>query len=179
MPASRPQGAGEGVSSLSTPFGSVDIYSRDPAFVVAVAGCYAIQIITEHATTTTVSSMRRALADLATRHQKFGYVSVIEPEARLLIPPDIRSGFDALVRRYSPRFTGAAIIYERQGFGATAVRSLVTAINFASRATHPNHVFSDLREGVSWLCSLAPGEPGAAGLVHVLRRLRGGESTPA
>ena len=158
--------------TLTTAAGVVDIYSRDPAFLVAVAGRYAIQIIKDRGTTTTVSSMRRALDELASRYPTFGYLAVIEPDAQLLMPADIRNGFNALVKRYSPRFTGAAIVFEKTGFHATAVRSVVTAINLASRATHPNQVFSDLRAGVSWLSPLTPGEPSTAALLQIIQQLR-------
>jgi hypothetical protein len=161
-----------GTTKLHTPAGVVEVYSRDPAFVVAVVGRYLVQIIREQGTTTTVSLVRRGLEDLSTRYDKFGYVALIEPDAQLLLSPDIRNGFNALVKRYSPHFTGAAIVFEKTGFHATAVRSIVTAINFASRATHPNHVFSDLREGVTWLATLTPPEPTAHGLLGVLQQLR-------
>lgn len=158
--------------SIETPSGRVEVYSRDPGFVVALAGRYVIQIIHDQATTTTVSLMSRVLADLSARYEKFGYVALIEPHAQLLIPPDIKNGFNALVKRYSPRFTGAAIVFERTGFQATAVRSVVTAINFASRASHENHVFSNLRDGVTWLAKLTPPEPTAAGLLNIIQQLR-------
>lgn len=158
--------------TLTTPAGVVDVYSRDAAFVVAVVGRYMVQIIREQGSMTTVSLVRRGLEDLATRYEKFGYVAVIEPDAQLLLSPDIRNGFNTLVKRYSPRFTGAAIVFEKTGFHATAVRSIVTAINFASRASHPNHVFSELREGVTWLSTLTPPEPTAHGLLGVIQQLR-------
>lgn len=148
------------------------MYSRDPAFLVAVTGRYVVQIIRDRATTTTVALMRRALDDLASRYDRFGYVGVIEADAQLLLPADIRNGFNAVVKRFSPRFTGAAIIFEKTGFHATAVRSVVTAINLASRSTHPNQVFADLREAVSWLSQLTPGEPTAAGLLAIVQQLR-------
>lgn len=164
--------AASDIRTITTAAGVVDIYSRDPAFLVAASGRYAIQIIRDRGTMITVSLMRRALEDLSIRHDKFGYVAVIEPDAQLLMPADIRNGFNAVVKRYSTRFTGAAIVFEKTGFHATAVRSVVTAINLASRATHPNQVFSDLREGVSWLSHLTPGEPTAGGLLAIIQQLR-------
>jgi hypothetical protein len=168
----RSQRVAEDVVTLTTAFGVVEVYSRDPGFVVAVTGRYFVQIIKDCATTTTVSLQRRALADLALRYDKFGYIALIEPEATLLIAPDVREGFNTLVKRYSPRFTGAAIVYEKTGFHATALRSVVTAINFASRASHPNHVFADLREGAIWLGKLTPPEPTPMALVNIVQQLR-------
>lgn len=165
-------GAQSDIRTLTTAAGLVDIYSRDPGFLVAVAGRYVVQIVKDRGTMMTVSLMRRALDDLTARYEKFGFLGVIESDAQLLMTPDVRNGMNALVKRFSPRFTGAAIVFEKTGFHATAVRSLVTAINLASRATHPNHVFSDLREGVSWLSHITPGEPAAGGLLQIIQLLR-------
>lgn len=172
VPSARVPVTQSDVRTLTTASGLVDVYSRDPGFLVAVAGRYAIQVINNRGTMMTVSLMRRALDDLSARYEKFGYLGVIEPDAQLLMPPDVRNGMNALVKRFSPRFTGAAIVYEKTGFHATAVRSVVTAINLASRATHPNHVFSDVREGVAWLSQITPGEPAAGGLLQIIQQLR-------
>jgi hypothetical protein len=172
LPSARVPGAQSDIQTLTTAAGLVEVYSRDPGFLVATAGRYAIQIIKDRGTMMTVSLMRRALDELATRYEKFGYLGVIEAESHLLLAPDVRNGMNALVKRFSPRFTGAAIVFEKTGFHATAVRSVVTAINLASRATHPNHVFSDVREGVSWLSQITPGEPAAGGLLQIIQQLR-------
>lgn len=160
------------IRTVSTSSGSIEIYSKDPAFVIAVTGRYIVQIVRNQASMTMVSLIRRALEDLSDRHDKFGFVALIEPNAQLLLPPDIRHGINTLVKRYSPRFTGAAIIFEKPGFHATAVRSVVTAINVASRASHPNHVFADLREGVYWLSKLTPPDPAPAALLSIVQQLR-------
>lgn len=160
------------IRTMTTAFGTVDIYSRDPAFVLAVTGRYIIQLVRQRATMTLVSLAGRATADLANRYEKFGYIGIIDPNAELSMPPDVRNGFNNHVKRYSPRYTGAAIVFEKTGFHATAVRSVVTAINLASRATHPSRVFADLREGLYWLTQLTPGEPTATGLTHVIQQLR-------
>src|SRR4051794_33746510 len=103
----------DGIRSITTPFGVVELYSKDPDFVVAVANRYVIQIIKKQGTMTTISLLRRALNDLSVRYEKFGYAAVIEPDAQLLLQPDIRNGLNALVKRFSPRFTGAAIVYKK------------------------------------------------------------------
>jgi hypothetical protein len=150
----------------------VEIYSQEAGYVVAVAGKYLIQILRDRTTQTTISQVRRALSDLSDRHPTFGYLAILEPDMHLMIPPEIREGVDAYVKRYSSRFTGAAIVFERTGFQGTAVRSVVTAINLASRAKHPTQVFSQLTEAVSWLHRLTPGEYTVARLLQVARQLR-------
>jgi hypothetical protein len=140
--------------------------------VVAVAGRSLIHINQDRMTSTTVSLIRRALSDLADRYDTFGWLSVLEPNGKLTIAPDLRESVDAYVRRYSSRFTGAAIVFEAAGFQATVVRSVVTAINLASRASHPTKVFDDLRAGCSWLGRLTPGEPTASRLYELTTQLR-------
>jgi hypothetical protein len=157
----------------------VKVYSQDTAYVIASAGRYLVQIVRQHMTATGVSLLRRALSDLADEYPTFGYLAVVEPDPKLLLPPDIREGIQANAKRFSSRFSGAAVVFEKTGFQATALRSVVTAINFASRATHPNHVFGDLREAISWLSQLTGGEPTAARLLGIAKVLRGNGATPA
>lgn len=150
----------------------VKMYSQEAGYTVAVVGRYMLLVIKDRTTATTVSLLRRGLADLNESYDSFGCLCVLEPTMQLLVPPDIREGLHATIRRFSSRFTGAAIIFEKTGFHATAVRSLVTAINVASRATHPNHVFAELREGISWLARLTPGEPTSSRLFQIATQLR-------
>jgi hypothetical protein len=150
----------------------VKVYSQEPGYVVATAGRYFIHITKDRMTATMLGLMRRALADMAQQCDTFGYLAVLEPQSRLSMEPDVRDGVSLMVKRYSSNFTGAAIVFEKTGFHATAVRSVVTAINFASRAKHPNHVFSDLREGASWVSRLTPGEPTASRLIKIVTSLR-------
>jgi hypothetical protein len=148
------------------------VYSQEPGYVVAVLGRCLIHVCTERTTSTTISLIRRALADLSDRYDSFGYLCLLEPGAELTLPADLRESVNAYVRRYSTRFTGAAIVFEAPGFQATVVRSVVTAINLASRASHPTKVFDELRAGTNWLCRLTPGEPAASRLLSVTNQLR-------
>ncbi|MEO8177816.1 MAG: hypothetical protein ABI895_03190 [Deltaproteobacteria bacterium] len=148
------------------------LYSQGPGCVVAVSGRCMIHVCVNRATSTTISLVRRALADLAERYDTFGFLCVIEQGAPITLPADLRESVNAYVRRYSPRFSGAAIVFEAPGFQATVVRSLVTAVNLASRASHPTKVFGDLRTGCNWLCRLTPGEPTAPRLFELTNQLR-------
>ncbi len=150
----------------------VEIYSQEPGYVVAVAGKYLIHVMRDRITHTTISLLRRALADLADRHPTFGYLCILEPEAQLTMPPDIREGVHAIVKRYTSRYTGVAVVFEKAGFQGTAVRSVMTAVNVASRATHPSQVFDKLPEAASWLNRLTLGGLTTTGLVHVAKQLR-------
>jgi hypothetical protein len=154
------------------PAAELTVYSQEPGYVVATSGRCLIHITVDRTTAITVGLVRRALADLAERHSTFGFLCVLEPSAHLAMAPDVREGVNAFARRYSDRFSGAAIVYEVPGFQATVVRSIVTAVNLASRATHPTKVFDDLRAGTSWLCRLTPGEPTASRLFQLVTQLR-------
>lgn len=157
-------------SSQSGP--SLEVYSQDPGYVVATVGRYFINIVRTRLSVTAVSLMRRAVSELSERHEKFGYLSIVEPGADLLLAADVRSGIDNMVKRYSSRMTGAAVVYEKQGFQATALRCLVTAINVASRASHPVQVHSELQEALSWLSGQTGGEPTVGRLLQIAKQLR-------
>lgn len=147
------------------------IYSQEPGYVVATLGKCLVHISVDRPTTTAVSLVRRALADLSESHEKFAYLSVLEPGVMLQLSPDLRESINAYVRRYSNRFSASAVVFEQAGFQATVVRSLVTAIHLASHASHPSQVFEDLRSAVTWVCRMTPGVP-APRLLEVTSQLR-------
>jgi hypothetical protein len=148
------------------------LYSQEPGYVVAVASRCLIHVCIDRTTSTTVSLVRRALADLSERYDTFGYLCVLEPSASVALSADVRESINAFVRRYSARFSGVAIVFEAPGFQATVVRSLVTAVNLASRTSHPTKVVDDLRSGCNWLSRLTPGEPTAPRLFELTSQLR-------
>ena len=150
----------------------LEIYSQEPGYVVAVAGKYLIQVIRDRTTTTTISLVRRALADLASHHPTFGYLCILEPDAQLTLQPDVREGVHAYTKRYTSRLTGLAVVFEKAGFQGTAVRSVMTAVNVASRATHPSQLFDKLPEAASWLNRLTLGSLTTTRLVQVAKQLR-------
>lgn len=160
------------IRPLKTPHGVVDLFSHDPGFVVAATDRYMLQITRTSGHQPGVTAMGRALAELAARHDRFGCIAVVEPGAKLRLPPEVREGYAALIKRYSRCFSGIAIVYEKSGFQATALRSLITALNIASRATHPHHVFADLREGAAWVSKLTAPEPTPAALVQIVKLLQ-------
>jgi len=168
----KPECAPSGRVLIANSAADPQVYSQEPGYAVAVVGRYLIHIHTERTTSTTVGVVRRALADLAARYDKFGYLCVMERSSELSLPPDVRASIDAYVKRYSSRFTGAAVVFEEAGFHATVVRSLVTAVNVASRASHPTQVFDDLRAGIAWLGRITPGEPTPTRLHQIVEQLR-------
>jgi hypothetical protein len=157
------------------------VYSQEPGYVVATFGKCLVHINVDRPTATAVSLVRRALADLSEQHEKFAYLSILEPGVALQLSPDLRESINAYVRRYSSRFSASAVVFEQAGFQATVVRSLVTAIHLASHASHPSQVFEDLRGAVTWLSRMTPGEsaPRLFEVAAQLRRDRPVSATPA
>jgi hypothetical protein len=157
------------------------IYSQEPGYVVATVGKCLVHINVDRATANAVSLVRRALADLSEQHEKFAFLSILEPGVVLQLAPDLRESINAYVRRYTSRFSASAVVFEQAGFQATVVRSLVTAIHLASHASHPSQVFEDLRGAVTWLCRMTPGQsaPRLLDAAAQLRRDGPGSSSPA
>jgi hypothetical protein len=126
--------------------------------VIASVGKTLVHISVDRTTATTVGLLRRALADLADKYEKFAYLTMLEPGTQLDLPENLRESVNAYMRRYTSRFSASAVVFEQAGFQATVVRSLVTATHVAAQATHPSRVFEDLKSAATWLCGLTPGE---------------------
>jgi tRNA U38,U39,U40 pseudouridine synthase TruA len=60
------------------------------------------------------------------------------------------------LKSYDKHLAGAAITFEGRGFKMTMVRSVITAINMASRTQFPNSVFADVDSAATWLAMCAP-----------------------
>jgi hypothetical protein len=73
----------------------------------------------------------------------------------------------------------AAIAYEADGFKATIVRSVITAINLASSTRFPNRVFAGADQAIDWLAEALADDKLALQLrsgVAALRKLQTGVS---
>jgi hypothetical protein len=160
------------VSPPPVPDGAFEVYSKDPGYLVAAADRYVFMVVKVTINNTTLSLLRRAFVAQSERHAEFGFIIVLEPGCQLILPSDIRIGLTTMVKRHAWRCSGAAIVYEKTGFHATALRSVVTAINFASRATHPTRVSAELAEGVAWLHELTGGRVTAGRLIQIATQLR-------
>jgi hypothetical protein len=92
---------------------------------------------------------------------KIGFLTLIDPGVDLNAPSDGRRAMASFLSRNEQRIAAAAVAYEASGFKATAVRSIITAVNLASRSSFPNKVFSDTTEAMEWLAE-STGTPGPA-----------------
>jgi hypothetical protein len=141
--------------------------------VVLVGSCV-ILVCTTQADLPMVNALGQGFERLLRDYPKVGVCSVIEVRSVLAPAGEVRGGFARVMARFTHEICGSAIVYEGTGFKATAVRSVVTAINLASAASHPNKVFGDVSAAFGWLMPLLPRETGmsSSDLVHCVRALR-------
>jgi hypothetical protein len=81
----------------------------------------------------------------------FGFITVVDAQADLRVPGPARTAVSRMIKRFEPSISAAAIVFEGDGFKATAVRSIVTAINLAARNKFPNRVFPLVAPAVRWV----------------------------
>ena len=150
-----------------------DLLKTTPAEQLATSGCYLVWLIRTKGHESTISEVERAVEQLAREHGSVGYLTLLETGAELIIDADIRTHMSDMVRRTTHLYFGSSLIFEEEGFRATAYRSLVTAINLASRVKHPNKVFRRVADGAQWLSQLRPDAlPSAEELVALVETLR-------
>jgi len=83
---------------------------------------------------------------------RIGLLSIVESEAgHGAMDPAVRNALGKMLKENESVLRAAAIVFEAQGFRATVIRSVVTAINMASRLGYPTAVFSDRLSGAKWL----------------------------
>ena len=89
------------------------------------------------------------------RRQNFteglGFLTIIETKTDIRPPAAARHAIARVLRDYGGDIRAGAIVYEADGFKATIVRSVITAINLASSACFPNRIFSTTRHALDWL----------------------------
>jgi hypothetical protein len=86
--------------------------------------------------------------------EKFAFLTVVEAQCDLSTPSEVRKEFAKLLSSHQDQLAGAAIVFEDQGFRMTVVRSIITAINMASRARFRSSVFDNVRTAAYWLDAL-------------------------
>lgn len=137
----------------------------------AAAGPFVLLLIKKRTTAATAAAVRHALLDVASQREKFGFLCMIGADADLVASIDAGGAVQTAVRPFVARFTGSAVVLQKTGFQAATVRSIIRTSYLASRTSHPNRVFSEVREGVAWLAELTPGTWTVARLVDLIETL--------
>jgi hypothetical protein len=56
-----------------------------------------------------------------------------------------------LARDIGPHVRCSAVLFDRDGFAGSAIRSLVTTVNFLSKQSFPTRVFGEMGAALTWL----------------------------
>jgi hypothetical protein len=104
-------------------------------------------------TSEAIDAIARTMNQLVARHGALRALSIAARKTGSEAVGEHRVAVAELVRQYTRCIRGAAVVSEGSGFRATAVRSLVTAVHIAGRASHPTKVFSTVPDALAWLAT--------------------------
>jgi hypothetical protein len=94
---------------------------------------------------------RAALRTMSTRFTSgFPTLTWVLESAGFSMPADARRAASEITGEFDQHNRARATLIEGDGFGASAVRSIVAGIDMVSRARQPGRVFSSAREAVGW-----------------------------
>lgn len=117
---------------------------------VAIVGDCVVVLIRPKLTLRGVTAIEGAFDQIAERDAWIAYLAVIVPDVKSF-DSEAQRRLSNAVGKHTDHTSGAAIVYEGTGFRATTVRSVLTAIHWASRAKHPLKVFATVGSALSWL----------------------------
>ncbi len=81
-------------------------------------------------------------------------VTVLSPNAGLLLSSDARKEAETLAKAGRDCLYGLAQVVEGEGFLAAATRAVMSGIQLAVRAGHPVKIFGKLDEALPWVAEL-------------------------
>lgn len=121
-----------------------------------------------------IDECRRVFELMRTRRpkDKFAYLAIVESRAGTNMPADVREALSKMLHEFQHAISGSAIVFEGTGFRASIVRSVVAAINLASRLAFSSTVESDLATAARWIVERGGTQVGAHELVDVVRGFR-------
>jgi hypothetical protein len=147
----------QGIEVRTNPFGGngvlapENLIDRD-AYAVFTIERHVVLIWKKPPTLAGVLDCRRVFELMCKRSDaRFGYLAVVEPSAGTSMPAEVRTALSKLVKEYERSIAAAAIVFEETGFGASIVRSVVSAINLATRIEYPSKVESSIGRAGVWL----------------------------
>ncbi len=132
------------------------VISKGPDETVATACDCLIVVVERTVSTLGVNAIRRGLEQLSAKHERVGYFSYIEGEQCSTMNASARELMADVVQRYTTRFGAAAMVVSGGGFRSTVVRSILTGIHLASRASHPMRAFGTLAPAFAWYEQVYP-----------------------
>jgi hypothetical protein len=117
--------------------------------------------------------VKKAFADLLRDHpdQKISFLTVIQADCELSTSPEVRKELAELLSTHKDKLAGAAIAFEAEGFRMTLLRSIITAINIATRTRFPNAVFGKTADAVEWLHARSTSSDSSVRVHHLVATL--------
>ena len=83
--------------------------------------------------------------------RKIVFLTTVLPDCDINTPAEVRQDVAALLKTHERQLACAAIVFEKNGFGMTIVRSVMTAIHLASRSRFPNAAFGNVESAFAWM----------------------------
>jgi hypothetical protein len=96
----------------------------------------------------TRSAFERVIRSQPSR--KIVFLTLVEPGCEIA-SSEVRRDMAELLETYAGQLACAAIVLEDSGFRMTILRSIITAIDLASRTRFPNSVFSKVDSALTWI----------------------------
>ena len=128
-------------------------YVQDNNFACATIDRYVLLVWRRQITVDGANACAMQLARLHTMHphKKLGFLTLIEDPCSLSTSGEVRQIMSGALKKHSQHIGAAAIAYEMDGFWSAIARSVITAINVASRVAFPSEVFGDAQESISFV----------------------------
>ncbi|HEX5659999.1 MAG TPA: hypothetical protein VFX59_22540 [Polyangiales bacterium] len=156
---------------------------QDDDFAVATFDRYLLLVWRRRITAPGASAAQRALTRLYAQRPlaTLGFITLVEDACSLSVAADVRDTIARMLKDHNYALGAAAVAYERAGFVSAIVRSVITAINVASRAVFPSQVNDRLEDAIAFTTSaLSDGSPERQrALLAALNQMRSREASPA
>ena len=101
-----------------------------------------------------VHAQQRAFAQQIGQGERMISISIVSARAAVSIDAQMRQAVEEGTREFKERTKAAAIVIVAAGFGASAVRSLITALVLVNRPGYPTRVFDGEDAASRWAATL-------------------------
>lgn len=138
--------------------GPVKVTGHDADVAVGIIGNFVLLLWRRRIVSQGVRWTREAFAKVVGNEKderKVMFLTAVVPGCDISTPADVRKDIAALLKTYEWQLACSAIVFENNGFGMTIVRSVITAINMASRSRFPNAVFGNVDSALAWMTTHA------------------------
>lgn len=127
---------------------------RAPEVLLATVPGQVLAVWTDAPTVASVEALGRALEGQLALGLEPTYLGLVVGGVSLPGEP-ARKAFGALLRRLQGRMPAMAMVVRGEGFGASAVRGVITGLGLAARNKLPLQCFAEVEPAAHWLCCFA------------------------